>query len=202
MRNARLLWCVVVFAALASLPSTAAAGRSRISAFSRGHSSNLVIRQNGRRLVPDKRGRVTLAAKPFTIVVTVPSGRGVMLNVSANGALFNAARAGRFIGNHPALSAGSGMAEHSFNRDKELFTSDSGSHYLYVDIKRGEHRFSSYAVRGSKIRGFRVVDRIWDVDTKKRTRIKRWRGKQLYLVARLGNGQTEKWRAFLALRFR
>jgi hypothetical protein len=156
------------------------------------------IEQGGKRIAARK-GRVTLRARPFTLVLVTPSPTsGVMVNVSFARQTFDQARLGKPLTDSGPLSPGHGMAEGK--PGPSLWASDKGSHYLFKSrfhrVKDGPGRFL----------GYRDVQFIVALDSsKKKLPIASLRGKRLYLsllrsVYKDGRAQ-EAWRAALELSF-
>lgn len=164
------------------------------------------VLQNGR-FVPVNKGAVQLRKAPFVLELTLPGkGRGVLVNVSASPVIYQRAKAGKRLLDGPPLGPGSGMAEHTLNKARELWLSASGSHYLYYQSAT-DHRFSSVKLKAGRVIGRRGVAKLADLDAKTGTQpLAQWRGKDLYLVLLASTygtaGAEERWRQTLHLRFR
>ena len=140
---------------------------------------SVTIQQEGRTL-PVVDGKVKLARRPFQIVLRMKAKGAVQLNASTDPKLYQAARAGGSVAAVIPL-AGTGMAEHDFNPDRDLMLSNSGYHYLH-HLGPESHRFDSVRPDG---RGFvctRSVDKLGGLSVEEGTPVARFKGEVLYLV--------------------
>jgi hypothetical protein len=201
--NMRRIICLAAFAVFAlTAPATVTAG-TLPRAFRRS-PYRLELRQNGK-AVTIAAHQATLKAAPFELVLTLPRKAGVLLNVSLTPTIFKRAAAAKRLTKGMPLGSGSGMAEHPRNPKRELWSSSTGSHYLYYKSAK-EHRFSRVRVSGDRLIGARRVESVVDIHgTKKRLRIANLKGRSLYLVALRTRytpaGSQEIWRDFLRLSF-
>ncbi len=137
------------------------------------------IVQDGRALLAVD-GQVKLKRRPFQVVIRMRNKGAVQLNASTDPRLYRTARAGGSVAAVIPL-AGTGMAEHDFNPDRELFLSNQGYHYLH-HMGPDSHRFDSVRPDGQGFVCTRSVDKLSGLGAGEGVPISRFKGGVLYLV--------------------
>lgn len=140
---------------------------------------DVTIVQDGRALMAAG-GKVKLKKRPFQVVIRMRAKGAVQLNASTDPKLYQAARAGRSVAEVIPL-AGTGMAEHDFNPDRDLMLSNAGYHYLH-NSGPDSHRFDSVRPDGQGFVCTRSVDKLSGLGAGEGLPVSRFKGEVLYLV--------------------
>lgn len=162
--------------------------------------------QDGK-IIPVVNHQVTLAKKPFSILLYLKQPDGILVNASFAPQSFKQAQAGAPLAEIQGFSD-LGMAEEPFNPKTLLMISAIAPHYWYYDHD-AHHRFNHVTPEHNMLVCERIVGQIMDRDASKTLRsIRAIQENTLYLVFMKTEWtpdfrqQHEKQREFIQILFR
>jgi len=136
------------------------------------------IEQDGQIIEPVK-NKISLKKKEFSIVFEFSEPMGLLINGSFVKKTYKLASKNKPKTKLPGFQT-TGMAEGLLNPDKEIFISNDSPNYWFYDDNE-MNRFNEIMVLGDKIICKRIIQNIYDIDTKTSIKVEDV-SKPLYLV--------------------
>ena len=161
----------------------------------------IAVAQDGQQLQVIAR-TVSLAPRPFDLLLTFYNGRGVLVDFSVSPKLFQMAVSGASLAD--PFHGGTGLAEHLRNPEKMVMLGDDfqGHHYWFYDPKTREHRCDRVQpVDGAYVCRRRVA-RMFHQGTKKTAPVADFASRTVHVVLYQKAGSRELARQALRLAFR
>ncbi len=162
------------------------------------------IVQDGKEI--SQAGGVSLLKKePFTLVFELDTPIAILVNASFNNASYQAAKQGLPLESVQGFTE-TGMAEGTFNSEKDIMVNDMAPSYWYYDGPK-DHRFDSVAVKDGHYTYYRTIANTYEVKNHKAKPIRKV-GDPLNLVFAVfdwsgepGGLKTEYHRAFVQIQW-
>jgi hypothetical protein len=143
--------------------------------------ATLRVEQDGR-VLPIVDGVVTLKARPFAFLFSLPIGHAILLHAFTSDEHQRRVRARRRL-DEAFPTEGNGMAEFPKNRDRTLFISPDAYSYWYYQ-SASDHRFDTARPHGQRVEVRRTVSSLtWVTESAGPAEpLSKLRAQKLYLV--------------------
>ena len=162
---------------------------------------DIAVAQDGEKLQEIWR-TVSLAPRPFDLLLTFYNNRGVLVDFSLSPRLFRMAVSGASLAD--PFHGGTGLAEHLRNPDKMVVLADDlhSHHYWFYDPHTRQHRCDRVRRAAGGYLCRRRVSRLFFQGTKKTVPVDRFSSRSIYVVIYQKSGSQEFKRQALKLEFR